>query len=80
MVTVGGGNQSPPPDRTTGPPTSRTSPSRSRDAVAQPAQPVLAEVLIGVEVLAVMTVLMGSRPAATESAAASTVTGQSNAT
>ncbi|WP_328769812.1 hypothetical protein [Streptomyces sp. NBC_00286] len=48
--------------------------------MAQPAQPVLAEVLIGVEVLAVMTVLMGSRPAATESAAASTVTGQSNAT
>lgn len=83
LVAVGGGDQSSPPDRTTGPApgsgTAEPGPEAQRRGLRSS---VPAEVVIGVVVLAVTTVLTGSRPgrAATESAAASTAVGQSNVT
>ncbi|WP_329600113.1 copper resistance protein CopC [Streptomyces pseudovenezuelae] len=68
LVTVGGGDQSPP----TGPVPGGSGPDTHRRGLRRS---VLAEVVIGVLVLAVTTVLTGSQPgrAATESAAAETV-------
>ncbi|MDW4905874.1 copper resistance protein CopC [Streptomyces sp. ADMS] len=83
LVAVGGGDQSSPPDRTTVPDagsgTAEPGPEAQRRGLRRP---VLAEVGIGVVVLAVTTVLTGSQPgrAATGSAAASTAVGQSNVT
>ncbi|MEU8986577.1 copper resistance protein CopC [Streptomyces sp. NPDC048558] len=81
LVTVGGGNQSPPPDPMDG---TTDGPANRLGTGPDPDQPgsddhrrglrrsVLAEVVIGLVVLVVTTVLTGSQPgrAATESAAA----------
>ncbi|QOV41395.1 copper resistance protein CopC/CopD [Streptomyces ferrugineus] len=78
LVTVGGG-QDPPPDRTTspasGPTPSGPGPEQQRRGVRRS---VLAEVAIGVVVLAVTTVLTGSQPgrADAETVAASKVPGR----
>ncbi|MFI1358067.1 copper resistance CopC/CopD family protein [Streptomyces sp. NPDC020898] len=83
LVAVGGGDQNSPPDRTTGPAAgsgaAEPGPEAQRRGLRRS---VLAEVVIGVVVLAVTTVLTGSRPgrAAIESAAASTAAGRPNVT
>ncbi|MFE7899453.1 copper resistance CopC/CopD family protein [Streptomyces sp. NPDC057424] len=78
-ATVGGGGQSAPPDRSagsaTGPDTAEAGPGERRRGLRGA---VLAEVVTGVVVLAVTTVLTGSQPgrAATESTSAATVAGR----
>ncbi|ELS56471.1 putative integral membrane protein [Streptomyces viridochromogenes Tue57] len=78
-VTVGGGDQDPPPDRTTGPgrspDTAEPGPEAQRRGLRRS---VLAEVLIGVVVLVATTVLTGSQQgrADAETVAASRVPGR----
>jgi copper transport protein len=83
LVAIGGGGRSAPPDRTTGPAAgpgaAGTDPRAQRRGLRRS---VLTEVVIGAVVLALTTVLTGSRPgrAATETAAVSTAAGQSKVT
>lgn len=81
LVTVGGGDQSPPPDRTTGPGSGHDTAERGPEAHRRGLRrSVLAEVVIGVVVLVITTVLTGSQPgrAVTETAAATKAAGQPN--
>lgn len=79
LVAVGGGEHRPPPEGATGPDTADPDLEAQRRGLRRS---VLAEVVIGVVVLAVTTVLTGSQPgrAATESAAVSTTVGRPNVT